>query len=264
MNYAEKEVRQRLFALQDLNYKDFHCRLMPTVDPDRVIGVRTPALRKLVKELSREPELAASFMAGLPHEYYDENNVHGFLISSNRDFEECLTQLSAFLPYIDNWATCDLLVPKIFAKHRGELLPHIEGWLASSHTYTVRFGMKMLMDFYLDDAFSAKYPRMVASVKSDEYYVNMMIAWYFATALAKQWDAVIGYFAEPGGDGPGGDWLGGDWLGEADKPDGSDAPAGQPRPVLDKWTHNKAIQKAIESYRITPEQKEYLRTLKLK
>ena len=237
MNHAVNEIRQRLFALQDLKYRDFHGALIPTVDRNTVIGVRVPALRNLVKNLSQEPELIRVFMDSLPHEYYEENNVHGCLIAGCRDFETCITQLTDFLPYMDNWATCDMLVPKIFAEHRSQLLPYIETWLASDHPYTVRFGMKMLMDFYLDDAFEAKYPAMVSSVKSEEYYVNMMIAWYFATALAKQWDAVIGYFAEPGGDGS---------------------------PVLDKWTHNKAIQKAIESYRITDEQKAYLRTLKIK
>ncbi|MBR4410028.1 MAG: DNA alkylation repair protein [Firmicutes bacterium] len=237
MNHAVNEIRQRLFALQDLKYRDFHGALIPTVDRNTVIGVRMPALRNLVKNLSQEPELIRVFMDSLPHEYYEENNVHGCLIAGCRDFETCITQLTDFLPYMDNWATCDMLVPKIFAEHRSQLLPYIETWLASDHPYTVRFGMKMLMDFYLHDAFEAKYPAMVASVKSEEYYVNMMIAWYFATALAKQWDAVIGYFAEPGEDG---------------------------RPVLDKWTHNKAIQKAIESYRITNEQKAYLRTLKIK
>ena len=237
MNHAVNEIRQRLFALQDLKYRDFHGALMPTVNRGTIIGVRMPSLRALVKEISRQPELVYEFMGSLPHQYYEENNVHGCLIAGCRDFETCITQLTDFLPYMDNWATCDMLVPKIFAKHRSRLLPYIETWLASDHPYTVRFGMKMLMDFYLDDAFEAKYSAMVASVKSEEYYVNMMIAWYFATALAKQWDAVIGYFAEPGGDG---------------------------RPALDKWTHNKSIQKAIESYRITDEQKAYLRTLKIK
>jgi len=242
MNYAENEIRQRLFSLQDLKYRDFHGALMPNVDRDRIIGVRMPALRKLVKEISSQPELVYEFMASLPHEYYEENNVHACLIAGCRDFSECLQQLERFLPYMDNWATCDMLVPKVFAAHREELLPYIEGWIASSHTYTVRFGMKMLMDFFLDDGFCAKYPRLVASAASEEYYVRMMIAWYFATALAKQWNGVIGYLSEPGG-------CDGD---------------GVMRPVLDKWTHNKAIQKAIESYRITPEQKAHLRTLKIK
>lgn len=242
MSCAETIIRQRLFALQDLKYRDFHGALMPTIDRENVIGVRMPAMRQLVKELKTEPELVRGFMDSLPHRYYEENTLHAVLIAGGRDFDETLRELDAFLPYMDNWATCDVLVPKIFAKHREQLLPHIEGWIASGHAYTVRFGIKMLMDFYLDDGFCAKYPRMTASVRSEEYYVNMMIAWYVATALAKQWDAVIGYFAEPGGE-------------DAD---------GEKRPVLDRWTHNKAIQKAIESYRITDEQKAYLRTLKIK
>lgn len=241
MNASEK-VRKRLFALQDLKYKEFHSKLMPSVNSEAVIGVRTPALRKLVKELGRERELVSQFMGELPHLYYEENNVHGVLIAGMKDFEDCIAALNQFLPYIDNWATCDMLVPKVFKGRQKELLPHIERWLASDHTYTIRFGMKMLMDFYLDEEFSAKYLRVVSSVKSEEYYVNMMIAWYFATALAKQWDAAAMYFAEPGGE-------------DAD---------GEVRPVLEKWTHNKAIQKAIESFRITPEQKDYLRTLKIK
>ncbi len=242
MNCAENEIRQRLFALQDLKYRDFHGSLMPTVDRDDVIGVRMPALRQLAKDISRNPEVVSDFMASLPHRYYEENTLHAVLIAGMKDFGTCISALETFLPHMDNWATCDVLVPKVFAGHREELLPYITEWLASGHTYTIRFGMKMLMDFYLDGAFSTKYPRMVASVHSEAYYVNMMIAWYFATALAKQWDGVIGYFAEPGG-------MDGD---------------GMKRPVLDKWTHNKAIQKAIESYRITPEQKAYLRTLKIK
>lgn len=230
-------VRQRLMALQDLKYKNFHSALMPTVDRELVIGVRMPALRKLVKELEKEPELVSAFLADLPHHYYEENNVHGCLIAGRKDFEQCMEELERFLPYIDNWATCDLLVPKIFKHHREELLPFIVRWLGSDHPYTVRFAMKMLMDFYLEDGFDRRYPAMVAAVQSDEYYVKMMAAWYFATALAKQWDAVIPYFKEPGADG---------------------------RPELSRWTHNKAIQKAIESFRITPEQKAYLRTLKKK
>jgi len=231
------EVRQRLFSLQDLKYREFHSSLIPTVDRNRIIGVRMPALRRLVKELAAHTEVTEAFLSELPHYYYEENNIHGLLIAGMKDFSQCVEELEQFLPYIDNWATCDLLVPKVFQGRQEELLPYIERWLASDHPYTVRFGIKMLMDFYLDRCFSPKYLSMVASVKSDEYYVRMMIAWYFATALAKQWEAAAVYFAEPGGDG---------------------------RPALDRWTHNKAIQKAIESFRITPEQKVYLRTLKVK
>jgi len=231
MKNITEEVRCQLFALQDLKYKDFHGALMPTVDRNRIIGVRMPALRRLVKELAVHPEETGSFLTELPHYYYEENNVHGLLIAGMKDFDQCVEELEQFLPYIDNWATCDLLVPKIFAGKQEELLPYIEKWIKSDHPYTVRFGIKMLMDFYLDGGFSPKYLSMVASVRSDEYYVRMMIAWYFATALAKQWDAAIVYLKEP---------------------------------VMDRWTHNKAIQKAIESFRITPEKKVYLRTLKVK
>ena len=231
MNQAQMEIRQRLFALRDEGYKAFHCKLMPTVDPDRVIGVRTPQLRKLVKEiLKNEPQLAEEFVRSLPHDYYDENNVHGAIIAGRKDFAKCMEEVETFLPYVDNWATCDLMSPKVFAGHREELLPHIENWLNSGHTYTIRFGMKMLMDFYLEEAFETRYAWLVADVRSEEYYVRMMAAWYFATALAKQYDAILPYI-------------------EARR--------------LDTWTHNKTIQKAVESYRITPEQKAYLKSLKI-
>ncbi|MEA4965485.1 MAG: DNA alkylation repair protein [Oscillospiraceae bacterium] len=222
------DMQSRLFALQDPAYRDFQCSLMPTVAPATVIGVRTPELRKLAKELSGEPATGA-FLKNLPHSYYEENNLHGFLLEGMREYGEAAAAVDAFLPYVDNWATCDLLCPKAFRKHLPELLTRIPEWLAAAHTYTVRFGIGMLMRFYLDEAFSPEYPAWVAGVSSGEYYVNMMIAWYFATALAKQWDAVLPYL-------------------EGRR--------------LDKWTHNKAIQKAVESYRITPEQKAYLRTLK--
>lgn len=224
------QVRQRLFTLQDLSYQEFHSKLMPTVSKDRVIGVRTPVLRSYAKELFGSGE-GLEYLKNLPHGYYDENNLHGFILCLQKDYGQTLAAVNAFLPYIDNWATCDLLSPKVFGKHLPALLPEIAAWLQSDHTYTIRFGIKMLMDFYLDEAFDRKYADMVAAVKSQEYYVSMMIAWYFATALAKQWDATLPYI-------------------EAKQ--------------LDKWAHNKAIQKAIESYRITDQQKAYLRTLKVK
>ncbi len=224
------EITQRLFELQDEKYKQFQCKLMPTVDPDTVIGVRTPDMRKLAKELYGTAE-AQDFMAQLPHQYYDENNLHGNLIVLMKEYDTCIAEVERFLPYIDNWATCDGLSPKIFKKHLPELLEHIKVWIVSEETYTVRFAIGMLMQFYLDDAFAPDYLQMVADVKSEEYYVNMMIAWYFATALAKQYDAAVPYLTEQ---------------------------------KLDKWTHNKTIQKAIESYRITDGQKQYLRTLKRK
>ena len=242
MKQSAAEIQRRLFAMQDLNYKSFQCGLMPTVDADTVIGVRTPALRKLAKEIKGTPE-ASDFLVCLPHVYYEENNLHGFLLCGEKDFDQCIQALDEFLPHVNNWATCDSLRPEIFKGHLDDLLPHIERWIASDHPYTVRFAVKMLMDFYLDEVFLTKYPRMAASVSSDEYYVKMMIAWYFAEALVRQWDQVIPYFAEPGG---------------------TDMCDGVPRPVLEKWVHNKAIQKAVESFRVTPEQKTYLKTIKIK
>lgn len=222
-------IRERLFALQDEKYRAFQCKLMPTVDPETVIGVRTPDLRRLAKEFADMPE-AEPFLAALPHRYYEENNLHGFLIAREKNYDVCVEQLNRFLPYVDNWATCDLISPGVFAKHRPELTEQIEKWMKSGHTYTVRFGMGMLMSHFLDDAFDPKYPEMVASVQSEEYYVNMMIAWYFATALAKQYEAAVKYLENR---------------------------------RLAEWTHNKTIQKALESFRIPQERKEYLRTLKI-
>lgn len=228
MEPVEQRVRERLFAAQDLKYRDFQCRLMPTVRPDTVIGVRTPTLRALARELASDPEIGR-FLQDLPHRYYDENNLHGFLISAIQDYGEAVAAVEAFLPQVDNWATCDLMRPKAFQKRPPELPAAIRRWLASGQTYTVRFGMEMLMSLYLDEAFLPEYPRWVADVRSEEYYVNMMIAWYFATALAKRWEAVLPYLTEE---------------------------------QLDVWTHNKTIQKAVESERITDAQKTYLRTLK--
>jgi len=223
-------ITERLLSMQDEAYKQFHCKLMPTVNPDTVIGVRVPMLRKLAKELYGTAE-AEAFLSELPHKYYDENNLHAFLIAQIKDYNSCIAEVERFLPYINNWATCDGLSPKIFKKHLPELLEHIKVWLASDETYTVRFAIGMLMQFYLDDAFDLQYSDMVAAVKSEEYYVNMMIAWYFATALSKQYAAVLPYLENH---------------------------------KLDIWTHNKTIQKAIESYRITDDQKKYLRGLKRK
>jgi len=226
----EQTVQAQLFAMQDLTYRDFQCKLMPTVATETVIGVRTPELRKFAKAFAKAAE-AAEFLAILPHRYYEENNLHGFLIESMKDFGQTVAALDAFLPYVDNWATCDSMRPKVFRKHLPELLGPIRRWLASGETYTIRFGMEMLMVFYLDDAFRPEYLDWVAGVENGEYYVNMMTAWYIATALAKQYDATLPYIQKR---------------------------------HLDPWTHNKAIQKAIESYRISDEQKAYLRTLKIK
>jgi len=230
MNKMTEIIRERLFSHQDLKYRDFHSSLMPTVDKDLVIGVRTPELRKLAKELAKDPEITV-FLADLPHKYYEENNLHGMIIEMEKDFGKCMDMLEDFLPYIDNWATCDLISPKVFKKHQPQLLEHVKVWIQSDHTYTCRFAMKMLMTWYLDEDFSLEYPEMVAAVDSEEYYVNMMRAWYFATALAKQYEAVV-HFIE--------------------------------NKRLDDWTHNKTIQKSVESFRITPQQKAYLKTFKVK
>ena len=230
MNEAEKYVRERLFAMRDLGYRDFHAKLVPSIDKEKIIGVRTPALRKFAREFAKNP-LAAEFLAALPHEYYEENNLHGFIIAGIRDFDECAGEISRFLPYVDNWATCDLPEPKCFRKHKEELFPVIKEWIASDRTYTVRYGIGMLMRLYLDDGFKEEYLELAAGVRSEEYYVNMMIAWYMATALAKQWDSTIPYITGR---------------------------------KLDVWVHNKTIQKAVESFRISNEQKEILKSLRIK
>lgn len=225
-----KEIEALLLREQDLGYRDFQAKLMPTVDPARIIGVRTPILRKMAKTLCKQPQIEA-FLAELPHQYYDEYNLHGFIISECRDYAKAVAYVDALLPYVDNWATCDLLSPKAFAKNRALLAHDIDRWLASTETYTIRFGIEMVMSHFLDGDFDPAWLQKIAVIRSEEYYVNMMLAWFFATALAKQWDATIGYIEGK---------------------------------TLDRWVHNKTIQKAVESYRITPEQKEYLRSLKIK
>lgn len=216
--------------MQDLKYRDFQSKLIPTVEYDTVIGVRTPELRKYAKQLAKT-EGITQFLRDLPHQYFDENQLHAFLISEIKDYETCVEEVERFLPYVDNWATCDQMVPKAFKNQEKELLKVIRKWIASDKTYTVRFAIEMLMKHFLDEHFNLEYPKMVAQVRSDEYYVNMMIAWYFATALAKQYDAVLPFMENH---------------------------------CLEVWTHNKAIQKSVESYRITKEQKEYLRSSKRK
>ncbi len=225
-----EEIRKELFGHQDLKYRDFQAKLIPGMDPERIIGVRTPVIRDMAKRFSKREDIGA-FLSDFPHEYFDENQMHAFIISGLKGFGECLAAVSEFLPYVDNWATCDQLSPKVFKKHRIELLGPVRAWMNSGETYTVRFGIGVLMEDYLDEAFTTAFPEMVAAVRSDEYYVRMMIAWYFATALAKQYDAVLPFI-------------------EGRK--------------LDPWSHNKAIQKAAESFRITPERKEYLKTLRVK
>ncbi|MDD3919877.1 MAG: DNA alkylation repair protein [Eubacteriales bacterium] len=231
MTPVEQDIQARLFALQDAAFKDFQCKLIPTVSPETVIGVRTPALRALAKQFSREPE-AKAFLECLPHAYFEENNLHGFLLETIKAYDAAITAVERFLPYIDNWATCDLMNPKAFCKNLPALLERIQVWIASGKTYTVRFGVGMLMRLYLEDAFTPDMPAVVANINGGEdYYVNMMIAWYFATALYKQPEAILPYFTEK---------------------------------RLPKWTHNKAIQKSLESYRIPDDTKAYLRSLKIK
>lgn len=223
-------TQKKLFELQDRDYALFQSKLTPTVDPELFIGVRVPLCRALARELSKNGiDEAEKFFTELPHQYYDENMLHGLLISEIRDFDRCISALEAFLPYVDNWAVCDIMSPKCFKKRRKELLPFIETWVKSSEEYTVRFGLEMLMTHFLDDDFKPEYLMIAASVHSDKYYVNMMIAWFFATALTKQWDSAIGYITDS---------------------------------RLEKWVHNKTIQKARESCRMTSEQKGYLHALK--
>ena len=223
-------ITEQLFALQDVAFGDFQAKLMPTIDRNNVIGVRTPDLRKLARLIAKTGA-ARDFISQLPHRYFEENNLHAFIVAGISDFDEAMRQTEIFLPHIDNWATCDQFTPKVFGKHPAELLSAVKVWITSPHTYTIRFAIKMLMTFFLDERFKPEYMRLVASVKSDEYYIKMMIAWYFATALTKQYDAAVGIVA-----------------GRA----------------LDAWTHNKAIQKAVESYRISDEKKTYLRSLRIR
>ena len=225
MPMNEKEIVGRLLDMRDEGYAALQRRLIPTARPDGFIGVRTPALRAFAKELYKSGE-GEAFLGLLPHTTFDENQLHAFLLSEEKDFDRCVLRVNAFLPYVDNWATCDQLSPKAFKKHREQLLPFIRRWMADAHPYTVRFGIGMLMQHCLDEAFDPAYPALVAGIRSEEYYVNMMVAWYFATALAKQYAAVLPYIAKK---------------------------------RLPPWVHNKTIQKAVESCRVSPEQKEELK-----
>ena len=223
-----EKIREKLFPLADENYKAFHSKLMPTVDSDKIIGVRTPVLRKFATEIYKSGEWG-EFMADLPHKYYEEDNLHGFLIEKIKDFDECIDETERFIPHMDNWATCDMLRPKVLKKEPDKLLTYIRKWMNSDEVYVVRYAIGCLLSFYLDENFKAEYLSLVAEIRSDEYYINMMIAWYFATALAKQYDSAIVYLEER---------------------------------RLSPWIHRKTIQKAIESYRISDETKAYLRQLK--
>lgn len=223
------DLHEKLYSLQDLKYRDMQIKIIPTIDPESVIGVRTPELKNIAKDILKEGDYRG-FLEELPHKYFEDNQLHAFIISGIKDPNECMEELEKFLPYVDNWATCDQMSPKIFKKHKDMLLEHIKEWIDSEKTYAVRFGVGMLMKHFLDDDFDPLYPELVAKLRSEEYYVNMMIAWYFATALAKQYESILPFIEEK---------------------------------RLDDWTHNKAIQKSLESRRITEEQKLYLKSLKV-
>lgn len=229
MSETTETIKRKLFTLQDIKYRDFQSKLIPDVNCDKVIGVRTPELRKFAKTLAKNDNIF-DFLSELPHQFFDENQLHAFIISEIKDFNKCVEEVCRFLPFVDNWATCDQLTPKVLKKDKTRLYENIKIWISSTHTYEIRFAIKMLMQFFLDENFDIKYPQMIAKIKSDEYYVKMMVAWYFATALAKQYDKILPFL-------------------EGKK--------------LEKWTHNKTIQKSTESYRITQKQKDYLRSLKI-
>ena len=223
-------IQTQLFKMQDVEYKNFHSKLMPTVDEQKVIGIRIPILRKFAKDFAKSDE-AEGFIASLPHKYYEEDNLHAFVLEKVKDFDRAVKLTEDFLPYIDNWATCDMFMPLAFKKNKDKILPYALKWIKSDHTYTIRYGIGVLMKLFLDDDFKEDYMKVVSYVKSDEYYVNMMIAWYFATALARQYESAVKYIEHK---------------------------------RLPVWVHNKTIQKAVESYRISKETKEYLKTLKIK
>ena len=223
------ELQQNLFGMRDAAYAAFIAKLTPGFPPSHFIGVRVPLLRTIARSFAKEEAASQRFLSHLPHSYYEEDMLHGMLISLVKDYDRCLDLTDRFLPYVDNWAVCDTLSPKVFAKHKAQLLENILRWSSSSHTYTCRFGLRMLMTHFLDDSFSADFLEIPAAIRSEEYYVKMMVAWFFATALAKQWEATLPYLEKR---------------------------------QLAPWTHRKTIQKAIESYRIPPERKDYLRTLR--
>lgn len=223
------ELQQNLFGMRNAAYAAFIAKLTPGFPPSHFIGVRVPLLRTIARSFAKEEAASQRFLSHLPHSYYEEDMLHGMLISLVKDYDRCLDLTDRFLPYVDNWAVCDTLSPKVFAKHKAQLLENILRWSSSSHTYTCRFGLRMLMTHFLDDSFSADFLEIPAAIRSEEYYVKMMVAWFFATALAKQWEATLPYLENR---------------------------------QLDPWTHRKTIQKAIESYRIPPERKDYLRTLR--
>lgn len=223
------DVEAELFKLQDKKYQALQINIVPNVDKEKIIGVRVPEIRKLAKKY-KDDDSVNIFLKELPHKYYDENLLHGLIISEIKDYDRCIEEAQKFLPYVDNWAVCDTMSPKVFAKNKDKLIIKIEKWIKSSKLYTCRFGIRMLMNHFLKDDYKKEYLELPAAIHTDEYYLKMMIAWFYATALAYRWDDTIKYLDEK---------------------------------KLDKWTHNKTIQKAIESYRITDSQKEYLRKIKL-
>ena len=222
------KIYKELQALKEKEYADFQAKLVPTIEPSTILGIRVPKLRALAKSYIRDQECQV-FLDSLPHNYYDENMLHAILISEMKDYDKCINRLEVFLPYVDNWAVCDIMSPKLFKRYREDLMTRIKVWMASEETYTIRFGLGMLMTHFLDEDFRPEYLDMASSIRSDEYYVNMMIAWFFATALAEQWEVSLPYIEDK---------------------------------RLDDWTHKKAIQKARESLRISKEKKEYLKGLK--
>ena len=219
---------EQLMEVRDEEYRDFQTKLVPNIPPETILGVRTPDMRKIAKDVFNSPE-REEFLNDLPHKYYEENLIHFFVISMIRDFDECVRKVEEFLPYVDCWPVSDQSSPKVFVKNHEKVLPYIKKWIASDHVYTARFGIRMLMNEFLGDDFKDEYPELVASKKGDDYYLKMMEAWYFATALAKKYDETIPYFEER---------------------------------RLDEWVHKKAIQKAVESYRVSEEHKEYLKSLR--
>lgn len=230
-----EEITRKLFSLQDEKYLDFQIKLVPGITKEQMIGIRTPDLRALAKEIAANPDTASTFLQELPHKYFEENLIHFFIIALIKDFDECINQVEKFLPYVDCWPVCDQASPKVFKKNHEKLLPRVKNWISSDHIYTSRYGMRILMNEFLGEDFKTEYADLVVSRMSrkgetEEYYLKMMAAWYFATALAKNWDQVLPFIEER---------------------------------RLDTWTHNKAIQKALESFRVSDEHKEYLRKLKV-
>lgn len=221
-------LEKELFLMQDKAYKSFHSKLIPNISPEKIIGIRTPVLRKFASDFSKRKE-AEKFLNTLPHKYYEENNLHACLIEKIKDYDRAVSETDKFLPYIDNWATCDMFMPPVFKKNKDALITHIDKWLKSDRTYTVRYALGLLMKLYLDEDFKTEYSDRAAGIVSEEYYINMMIAWYFATALAKQYTSAVRYLTDN---------------------------------RLPVWVHNKTIQKAVESGRIDKDTKEYLKTLK--